>query len=336
MLSTVDFSRRVVIVLALTVAVLAIWRIAEYLLLGFGGIVFAVVIRAAAKALCRVLPIPPRWASLLVVFVLVGSAALAVVLLGDELARQVTSLRESLPGMVARLRSTLEGSEIGRAILSMLGGTASQRMGTSMALGAVSLLFSALSDLAIVLFIALYLSISPRSYIHGVIALVPARHRDTARGTLDDTSNALRDWMVGQLVAMSFVAVLTGVGLWLVGVPHALSLGLLAGLLDFVPVLGPIVAAIPGVLIAYVAGPQAALYAAAVYLVVQQLEGALIMPLAQKWAVQLPPVIGLLAVVVFGALFGVPGFLFGVPLTVVIMVLVKRFYLDRQKPVQAQ
>ncbi|HEY4556455.1 MAG TPA: AI-2E family transporter [Lysobacter sp.] len=330
MLSRGEYAVRVVIALALAAALLLLWRISNFLLLGFGGIVFAVVIRAGARAVSRHLPIPMRYASALVVVLLLVAGVLLAMFLGDELASQVSALQQSLPELAMRVRERLQGTEPGRVILGMIGDAAGDARWGNMVVRGVSLLFSVMTDMLIVLAIALYLSFSPRSYRDGFLALVPARHRDTARDTLEDTTESLRKWLLGQLVSMAFVAVLTGVGLWLVGVPHALSLAILAGLLDFVPILGPFVAAVPGVLLAYAAGPTAALYAAGVYFIVQQLESAVILPLAQRWAVEMPPVIGLLAVVVFGAVFGVPGFLFGVPLTVVLMVLVRRFHVEPQ------
>jgi predicted PurR-regulated permease PerM len=117
-------------------------------------------------------------------------------------------------------------------------------------------------------------------------------------------------------------------GLWLVGVPSPIALGVIAGLLDFVPFFGPIVAAIPGVLLGFQDSPQTALYAALVYLAVQQLEGNVLQPLAQRWAVHIPPASSLLAVVAFGLLFGIVGILFAVPLAVVTMVLVRKLYVE--------
>lgn len=326
------FAKRVLIAVALTTAAFVLWHISSYLLLGFGGIVVGVVIRAAGGALARHLPISARVASVLVVLAVIGGAVLAGVLLGDELGRQFNALRDSLPDTLARLRAELQASEAGRFVLSMAGGAIDERMSMSMVVDVASLLVDVVSALAIVLFIGIYLGISPRPYVRATLALVPPPHRMHTQATLRACGGALRAWLLGQIVAMVFVGVLTGVGLWLVGVPHALALGLLVGLLDFVPVVGPIIGAVPGVVVAYLDSPTTALYAIAVYFTVQQLEAALIQPLAQRWAVELPPVIGLLAVVVSGALFGIPGVLFGVPLVVVLKVLVHRYWIDRQPP----
>jgi predicted PurR-regulated permease PerM len=128
---------------------------------------------------------------------------------------------------------------------------------------------------------------------------------------------------------MLFVGVVTSIGLLLAGVPLAIPLGILSGVLDFVPVIGPFVAAIPGVLIAFAEGPQVALYAVLVYIAVQFIEGHFVIPLAQKWAVSMPPALALVAIVAFGVAFGLPGVLFALPLTVVAMVLVQKLYVER-------
>jgi predicted PurR-regulated permease PerM len=128
---------------------------------------------------------------------------------------------------------------------------------------------------------------------------------------------------------MLFVGVVTSIGLLVAGVPLAIPLGILSGVLDFVPVIGPFVAAIPGVLIAFAEGPQVALYAVLVYIAVQFIEGHFVIPLAQKWAVSMPPALALVAIVAFGVAFGLPGVLFALPLTVVAMVLVQKLYVER-------
>jgi len=128
---------------------------------------------------------------------------------------------------------------------------------------------------------------------------------------------------------MIVVGACVGLGLWAVGVPLAPALGILLGVLDFVPFVGPLLAAIPGVLIAFAQSPQLALYAIAVYATVQFVEGHLVVPIVQKRAVALPPALTLVSIVAFGIVFGPAGLFFAVPLSVVSMVLVQRLYVDR-------
>jgi len=121
---------------------------------------------------------------------------------------------------------------------------------------------------------------------------------------------------------------LTGVGLYLIGVPVAFALGILSGVSVFVPYIGPIVAIVPGLLIALSVSPTLALYAAIVYLVAQQLEGNIALPLLQRWTVSMPPAVSLLAIVAFGLLFGVWGVLFATPLAVVTIRIVRMAYVE--------
>jgi predicted PurR-regulated permease PerM len=138
---------------------------------------------------------------------------------------------------------------------------------------------------------------------------------------------ALRLWLLGQLASMVIVGVLTGVGLWLVGLPSPFVLGLLAGLAEFVPIIGPILAAIPGLVLALSYGTEMVVWVLAVYVIVQQIESYVILPVVQRKAVSLPPALTLFAVVAMGVLFGPLGLLFATPLTVVAFVLVKKLYL---------
>ncbi|MFC3128985.1 AI-2E family transporter [Coralloluteibacterium stylophorae] len=150
--------------------------------------------------------------------------------------------------------------------------------------------------------------------------------RAPAAEALADSGRALRLWLGGQAVAMLAVGVLTGLGLWALGVPAALGLAIIATLLDFVPLVGPIAAAVPAILLALTVDPRTGLLTTLLYLVVQQIEGNLLQPLVQQRAVELPPALLLFALIGAGLLFGVLGVLLAAPLTVVIFVLVKRLY----------
>ena len=121
---------------------------------------------------------------------------------------------------------------------------------------------------------------------------------------------------------------LTGIGLWLLGVPAALGLALIAGLLDFIPFVGPIIAAVPAIILAFLVGPSTALWTLGLYLLVQQIQGNILQPLVQRYAVDVPPAVLLFAVAGAGVLFGFLGILLSAPLTVVAFVLVQRLYIQ--------
>lgn len=183
-----------------------------------------------------------------------------------------------------------------------------------------------MASLALVLFGGLYLAAAPRTYRDGLIALVPADLRPVALRALHECGEGLRRWLSGQLVAMLLIGVLTGLGLWIAGVPSSLALGLIAGLFTFVPIFGPFLAFIPTVIMAASQGADTLAWAAAVFLVVQQIEGNLIAPMVAQKTVAVPPALGLFAVVAAGVLFGVPGLLVGFPLIVVTDIAVRRLY----------
>jgi predicted PurR-regulated permease PerM len=128
---------------------------------------------------------------------------------------------------------------------------------------------------------------------------------------------------------MLTIGVASAIGLALLGVPLALALGLIAGLLEFVPFFGPIASGTVAVLVAFAQGPTQALYVALLFLVLQQVEGNVLVPLVQRWAVDLPPVLSLASVMVFGTLFGPLGVVLGTPLAVVMMVLVQRLNIEQ-------
>jgi predicted PurR-regulated permease PerM len=186
---------------------------------------------------------------------------------------------------------------------------------------------AALSGLLLALVAGIYIAAQPRRYLDGLVILFPVRHRPSAREALRVAGVALHKWLVGQLVAMTLVGLLAGVGLWLLDVPSPLALALIAGLLEFVPVAGPFASAVPAILLALAIGWEKAALVAILYLGIQQIEGNLITPLVQQQSVDLPPALTLFAMVAFGLLFGLLGVLLAAPLTVCLYVWVKTLYL---------
>ncbi len=194
--------------------------------------------------------------------------------------------------------------------------------------GALGTFVSAVANLFLVLFAGLYIAAQPRLYHDGFLKLVPPQERDRIGATLVRCGRALRNWLLGQAIAMVMVGVLTWAGLALLGVPSALALGLFAGLAEFVPILGPIAAAIPALIIALSQDTKVALWVLALFVVIQQIEGNLLQPIIQRKMVALPPAITLFAVLAFAILFGVMGALLAAPLAVVTLVVVQDLYVE--------
>jgi len=190
-------------------------------------------------------------------------------------------------------------------------------------------LTSAVGYLGLTLVAALYLALEPDLYRRGALRLVPVGHRPFVDGLLTELEHTIRSWLGGQLILMGFIGALTGLGLWAIGIPYALALGILAGLLEFVPYLGPILSAVPVLLIALSTSPTQALWALGLLIAVQQIENNILQPLVQKSAVDIPPVLLVITLFAMGALFGVPGLLVATPLLAIAIVLIRRIYVER-------
>ncbi len=318
----------ILIAITLIVVAVLVWRMADVFVVAFGGIIFATLLRAIALPLSRATRLSPRWSVIVVVLGLLVVFSLLGWLFGNQAARQITELPQQLPQAAAKFEAWLQQSQIGRSLDdSFKHAAVDSKTLANLGLAATALVRGA-TGLLLILFLGVHFALDPRLYRDSALRVIPPAHRRRVGQTLDEAGVALKKWLLGQLIAMSSMGLLIGVSLALLGVPLALSLGILAGLCEFVPVLGPILAAIPGVLLAFSQRPEMALYTLIMYVVMQQLESNLITPLVQRWAVQLAPAVSLLAVVAFGLLFGVMGVAFATPIAVVVMVMVKHLYIE--------
>ena len=324
------FARYVVVVVAIVALAMFTWKIAPVLMLFFAGIVIATGIRAGSVPLSRRFGLNGTLSVSIVFVLLIAGLGLGSYLFGKQIHEQTFELWNELTQAWMKTKTYLEDTPVGPFILENAAAAEDPEAITKVVKGTATV-FGGIADVVLVLFLAMYLAVDPATYRNGFLLLLPRAVRDDVGKALDASGVALRKWLVGQLGAMMVVGVLTGLGLWAIGVPMALPLAILSALLDFVPFIGPLVAALPGILIAFSQSPQLAVYAALVYLAVQFVEGNIVLPLAQKWAVSLPPALSLLGIVAFGLAFGILGLLFAMPLTVVAVVLVQKLYVDKIK-----
>jgi predicted PurR-regulated permease PerM len=329
-----EFARRTLIVIGQVtlVAILAllIWAGADVLLLIFGGILLAVFMRGLSELLSRYTKLPVFWSLIAVMVALALILGLGSWFLGSSIAGQLDQLGQSLRQSWQQLQSQLERYEWGRQLLAGLPRMQSLSRGETLsrATSIFSTTVGALFSLVVIGFTALYLAFDPRLYRRGLVKLVPLHARDRATEVLDALEQTLRGWLISQSFSMIVVGVATTTGLWLLDIPLAMSLGLIAFLFTFVPYIGPIVAAVPAVLVALTLGPWPALYVALLYFAVQMIEGNLLTPLVQQQMVKLPPALTIISQVMMGVLLGTVGIVFATPLAACALVLVKMLYVE--------
>lgn len=332
----VSFVRRALVVTGLVMAALImllfLWYAVDVLLLLFAAILLAVFLRGLSDWVSRRSLLREGWALAVVILSLLGILAAGAWLIAPDVAKQADELSESLPRAVEQIRERIGRYEWGRQLLARLP-PAEELMPDradvlARATGVFSTTLGAVANFVIILFVGLYLAISPGLYTRGFIRLVPLGKRHRVSVVLSAVGSALRGWLLGKLITMGIVGVLTTAGLWLLGVPLALTLGLIAFFLAFIPNIGPILSAVPAVAVALMQGPTMALYVVFLYVGVQTVESYLLNPLVYKRTIELPPALTITAQVVLGVLFGGAGVALATPLTAAALVVVRMVYVE--------
>lgn len=320
------------IILSLLVGLFLVWQMTSSLLVIFAGVLLASFLDACARALGPILPIGRVWRLTLVVVILFVLVALGLLWGAGKLpeqtrflARIIDTQLDVLQQRLATFGVELFGPEGSRDLSrwfpdhDRLFGHAQSAVGTASAI---------LANTVVIVFLGILFAFDPQVYREGIVLLVRLPYRDRMRDVLDEMGRVLRLWFVGQVVRILLMTVAAWVTLYLVGLPGAFLLGAQAGLSNFIPYLGPILAAIPIALVAMPLGPSTLIWAVGLYTVVQSIEGYVIGPLIQRQAVEIPPAWTLVAIVLFGSLFGVMGIAMAMPLVAIGRVAVLRFYVE--------
>lgn len=331
-----QFTRRVLIVvgivLALGILLLFLWSAADILLLVFAGVLLATVLRGFSNMLSEHTPISPGWALTIVSLSLVALMGVSTWLLAPGVAEQFVELQASLPVAIEQVEEYLEQYPWVEEVMVQLPQPTELIPGVNEILSQAAGVFSSTMGLIIGFFIivfgGIYFAVDPGMYVNGIAQLVPHRGRPRACEVLYAVGKTLWWWLIGRLLSMLAVGITVTISLWLLDIPLALTLGLLAALLDFIPNLGPTLATVPAVLLALMQSPTQALYVLLLYIVIQQAESYLLTPIVQHRTVSLPPALTIIAQVILGVLFGVMGLVLASPLAAVVLVLIKMLYVE--------
>jgi len=304
-------------VLVLTLLVLGI----DILLAAFAGILFAVLLRALAEPLASVSGLPEGVSLAAVVLLLLALAIGSSWLFGPGILEQIDEVGDVLPGLVDDLESMARDLPLGDEILDQFTDGEDTEWVTNIAASVAGALGRWSTYLLTAFFVGLFGAVNPRLYREATAHLFPLRHRDTVREIFDEVGRTLRWWLLGQAVTMILIGVSIGLLLWAFGIPLALPLGVLVGALGFIPYLGPILGLVPVALVAATAGASTWLMVMIGYVVIQNIEGYVVLPLVHQKTVYLPPVFTIVSQIVLGTVLGVLGWILATPLAVVLLVL---------------
>jgi predicted PurR-regulated permease PerM len=308
----------------LALAIAAIIFLAQPLLLIFAGIVLAAVLDGGTRLLGRVLPIGRGWRLAIVTLAGIGFVVWTFVFAGQTIAAQAETLRSVVTEQANRILAwgnTL-GIVQGGAQMDQLSG---QLMGSLGRLGsAVSSALGAVTSFVMILVIGIFIAVEPRLYERGFAWMLPLRSREGFYRTASHMGHTMRRLMAGRLIGMAVEGVGTWLLLWIGGVPMAALLGILTGLLAFIPNIGAIVSGVLIVLVGFSVGVDEGLWAIGVYVIVQVVDGYLIVPYVARKTVDLAPALVLGAQLLFGALFGIMGLALADPIVAMIKTALER------------
>jgi len=302
------------------------------LLLVYAGLLFGVFLNGISRWVADRSPLSYLVSYLSVTGLMFVGAAAGLFYLGAQVGRRADELSAQLQAGVQQLGNTLSQYEWANQLVPE--SMDWQAFSVEKAPAILPSLFSGLQWATwgmtgglVILFVGLYAAYNPDLYRDGLVKLFPKDRRQRTDEVLDYLNAALARWILGRFFSMAIVGVMTAIGLWILGVPLPITLGVVAALLTFIPNVGPILAAVPQSLLALNVSPQTALYVLGLNLVLQGIESYLITPMIQRHEVTLPPILTIAAQLLMGVLFGIIGIMMAAPLVVVALVLVQLLYI---------
>jgi predicted PurR-regulated permease PerM len=317
---------------AVVVVGLLLWLAASTLLTIFCGVLLAVFLSGLSNLVTRYTHLRRGWALAIVCALLLVAFGIMGWLMAARLAEQAHQFARELPEAVKHLREQLQeypwGSWAAEELSEVRSSAEDREKALSRAAGAATAALDGATAIVVILFLALFLAFDPDLYKRSLVRLAPVDRRDRAREVIDSAAVALWRWTLARLLAMAAVCVGATLGFWMIGMPLALMLGVFAGLMNFIPNLGPLIWLTPTLLLALMQSPAQALYVGILFVVVQTAEGYVITPVVQQRMVHLSPAVALGVQIIFGALWGFAGLALATPFTAVALVLVQKLYIE--------
>lgn len=308
------------------------YLVGDVLLLVFAAVLIAVGLDGLARGVAARLPISRGWALVGVVVGIIAIVAASLGLTATGLFRQFREVGERVVDFAKWMQDWL--SELGvMAVVEEMNpdsgsivGAAGNMAGHLMTFGMTAV--GAVTSIIILIVLTLFLAADPALYRGGAVRLVPPARRTVVEETLSSIAHALRWWFFGQLASMALLGITVGLGLFLLGIDLWFALAVLTALLTFIPFIGPLIATVPIVAVGFVEGTQTGLIVLAGYVVIQNIEGNVLVPMIQQKAVNLAPALLISVQVFLSLVFGVAGLILAAPLTIVAMVAVQKLWVE--------
>src|SRR5215468_3346050 len=319
-------------VAALLVVLYGLWLIRAVALLIFAGVLAGLALSSICAWVETHIRLKRRWSLPLVLLIVVAVLWGGIWLRGPAIETQIDQLQERLPQAAKAFAAQLREQQWGRWLITH--GFGPQQFPRAIEVlpkvtGFLSSTLGLLGGVAIVFFLGIVIAAEPQSYRGGFERFFPASTRGYVIHVVDEIADALRWWLFARILSMTAVGVMVFLGLWMLGIPMPGTLGALAALLAFIPNIGPVVSAIPPILLALSSGPRQAVFVVLLFWAVHAMEGFLITPIAERTAVHLPPALTLSVQLSLAVLVGVMGIALAAPLTTVAMVLFRTVYCDK-------
>jgi predicted PurR-regulated permease PerM len=336
---TIDILWAALVVAGVWLTLQLLWVARSVFFLAFLGALFGITLSAGVTWLQR-RGVPRGAGTLLLVAAFFGVVAGLGALAAPRITEQWEELRHQLPDALNQVEQWVrrrQGSVTDllqaptqRETPTDVRQTIAQQVGSLSThfFAVFSSTLAAIGSLLVVTFVAIYIALDPRTYRRGILHLVPHPARAKAIEVMDATGVTLRRWLVAQLIGMVIIGALTTAALLLLDVRAAVALGIIAGILEFVPFFGPILSSVPAIAMGFLDGPEKALWVALTYLALQQLEGNVVTPLLMKEGLDLPPALTIIGQSVMALAFGFVGLVIAMPLLGAVMVPIKLLYVQ--------
>jgi predicted PurR-regulated permease PerM len=316
-------------IVCLTLIIILIVRVAfSVLLMSLAGALIAIYFHGLADLIQRKTRIKKKLSLLIsiagTIMILFGLTWVV----GSKIQRQVTELSTTLPKTLNTAKAKIAETPVGQKLIKYTSGDNSQKL-MDTATNLFSTSFGVLGDVYIIAFLCIFFTADPTPYKKGILFLFPVDKKKTGSVILTRINHSLKGWLKSILISMLLITILISISLTALGMPATITLGIITGLLEVIPNFGPIIAMIPGVLLAFTISTKMAIFVALIYIAAQTIVASIVTPLLQNKIINLPPALTLMSQLIMGALSGVMGIILAVPILSIIIILLDELYLKR-------